>query len=95
MPGFSKVALTDNNTKYFFNGAMDVLQPYITSGKLKVRSGQTKLAQVTTAGWDGATAQKRMDDLLSAHYTSAKVDAVLSPYDGPPWAGATVSAFGP
>jgi putative multiple sugar transport system substrate-binding protein len=72
----------DNNTKYFFNGAMDVLEPYIKSGKLKVRSGQTKLAQVTTLRWDGATAQKRMDDLLSAHYTSAKVDAVLSPYDG-------------
>jgi putative multiple sugar transport system substrate-binding protein len=72
----------DNNTKYFFNGAMSVLQPYITSGKLKVLSGQTKLDQVTTARWDGATAQKRMDDLLSAHYTSKKVDAVLSPYDG-------------
>jgi putative multiple sugar transport system substrate-binding protein len=72
----------DNNTKYFFNGAMSVLQPYITSKKLVVKSGQTALNQVTTLRWDGATAQKRMDDILSSKYSSGKVDAVLSPYDG-------------
>lgn len=72
----------DNNTKYFFNGAMSVLQPYIDSKKLVVKSGQTKLTQVTTLRWDGATAQKRMEDILTSTYGSAKVDAVLSPYDG-------------
>jgi putative multiple sugar transport system substrate-binding protein len=72
----------DNNTKYFFNGAMKVLQPYIDKKQLVVKSGQTKLNQVTTLRWDGGTAQKRMDDLLTSSYTSAKVDAVLSPYDG-------------
>ncbi len=72
----------DNNTHYFFNGAMSVLEPYIKSGKLVVRSGQTKLDQVTTERWDGGTAQSRMDNLLSKSYSSAKVDAVLSPYDG-------------
>jgi putative multiple sugar transport system substrate-binding protein len=72
----------DNNTKFFFNGAMSVLQPYIDSKKLVVKSTQTALNQVTTLRWDGATAQKRMDDILSSKYSSAKVDAVLSPYDG-------------
>ncbi|KQX83482.1 MULTISPECIES: multiple monosaccharide ABC transporter substrate-binding protein [unclassified Streptomyces] len=72
----------DNNTKYFFNGAMSVLQPYIDSKKLVVQSGQTGLTQVTTLRWDGATAQKRMDDILTKSYGSKKVDAVLSPYDG-------------
>ncbi|WBB59569.1 sugar ABC transporter substrate-binding protein [Streptomyces sp. WMMC500] len=72
----------DNNTQYFFNGAMSVLQPYLDSGQLTVRSGQTKLNQVTTLRWDGGTAQKRMDDLLSGNYGSEDVDAVLSPYDG-------------
>ncbi|MFI1965212.1 multiple monosaccharide ABC transporter substrate-binding protein [Streptomyces pathocidini] len=72
----------DNNTKYFFDGAMKTLQPYIGKGQLVVRSGQTKLNQATTLRWDGGTAQKRMDDLLSKNYGSAKVDAVLSPYDG-------------
>ncbi|MFF8590389.1 multiple monosaccharide ABC transporter substrate-binding protein [Streptomyces sp. NPDC015220] len=72
----------DNNTKYFFNGAMSVLKPYIDSKKLVVRSGQTALNQVTTLRWDGATAQKRMDDILTSSYKSQRVDAVLSPYDG-------------
>ncbi|MEU0132484.1 multiple monosaccharide ABC transporter substrate-binding protein [Streptomyces sp. NPDC006296] len=72
----------DNNTKYFFQGAMNVLKPYIDKGELVVRSKQTALNQVTTLRWDGGTAQKRMDDLLTSSYRSAQVDAVLSPYDG-------------
>ncbi|WP_443048706.1 multiple monosaccharide ABC transporter substrate-binding protein [Streptomyces sp. NBC_00328] len=72
----------DNNTKYFFGGAMKVLQPYIDKKQLVVKSGQTALNQVTTLRWDGGTAQKRMDDILTSSYKSAKVDAVLSPYDG-------------
>jgi putative multiple sugar transport system substrate-binding protein len=72
----------DNNTRYFFNGAMSVLQPYIDNKKLVVKSGQTKLNQITTLRWDGTTAQHRMEDLLTSSYKSGKVDAVLSPYDG-------------
>jgi putative multiple sugar transport system substrate-binding protein len=72
----------DNNTRYFFQGAMKTLQPYLDKKQLVVRSGQTNLNQVTTLRWDGATAQKRMDDLLTKAYSSARVDAVLSPYDG-------------
>ncbi|UIX34902.1 multiple monosaccharide ABC transporter substrate-binding protein [Streptomyces sp. GQFP] len=72
----------DNNTRYFFGGAMKVLQPYIDKKQLVVKSGQTELTQVTTLRWDGATAQRRMDDILTASYKSGKVDAVLSPYDG-------------
>ncbi|GGS20021.1 multiple monosaccharide ABC transporter substrate-binding protein [Streptomyces griseoviridis] len=72
----------DNNTRYFFNGAMKVLQPYIDKKQLVVRSGQTALNQVTTLRWDGGTAQKRMDDILTSAYKRERVDAVLSPYDG-------------
>lgn len=72
----------DNNSTFFFNGAMSVLQPYIDSGKLVVRSGQTSFDQVATLRWDGGLAQSRMDNLLSRSYTSGRVDAVLSPYDG-------------
>ncbi|WP_078874592.1 multiple monosaccharide ABC transporter substrate-binding protein [Streptomyces sp. NRRL F-5053] len=72
----------DNNTRYFWNGAMKVLRPYFKSGQLRVRSHQTKMNQATTLRWDGGTAQKRMDDLISKNYGSEDVDAVLSPYDG-------------
>lgn len=72
----------DNNATFFFNGAMSVLQPHIDSGKLVVKSGQTSFDQVATLRWDGGLAQSRMDNLLSKAYTSGRVDAVLSPYDG-------------
>lgn len=72
----------DNNAFFFYNGAMSVLQPLIDSGQLVVKSSQMGMDTVGTLRWDGAVAQARMDNLLSAHYTDAKVDAVLSPYDG-------------
>ncbi|MEU0809999.1 substrate-binding domain-containing protein [Streptomyces sp. NPDC005970] len=75
-------AATDPNTRYFFDGAMDTLKPYIDKHRIVVRSGETNLYQLTTDRWDGAAAQKRMSDLLSESYTKARLDAVLSPYDG-------------
>jgi putative multiple sugar transport system substrate-binding protein len=72
----------DNNAYFFYNGAMSVLKPYIDSGKLVVVSGQMGMEKVATLRWDGATAQARMDNLLSAFYGRKRVDAVLSPYDG-------------
>jgi putative multiple sugar transport system substrate-binding protein len=72
----------DNNAYFFYNGAMSVLQPYIDKGKLVVKSGQLGMDKVSTLRWDGAVAQARMDNLLSAFYSSERVDAVLSPYDG-------------
>ncbi|MEM7694161.1 MAG: multiple monosaccharide ABC transporter substrate-binding protein [Pseudomonadota bacterium] len=72
----------DNNAFFFYNGAMDVLQPLIDGGQLNVKSGQMGMDTVGTLRWDGSLAQARMDNLLSAHYTDDEVDAVLSPYDG-------------
>src|SRR5499427_8397311 len=72
----------DNNAYFFYNGSMSVLKPYIDSGKLAVVSGQMGMDKVATLRWDGATAQARMDNLLSAFYGKKRVDAVLSPYDG-------------
>jgi putative multiple sugar transport system substrate-binding protein len=76
-------SLDDNNAFFFFNGAMSVLQPLIDSGVLVVKSGQTTIEQVATLRWDGAVAQKRMEDILVGSYADgSKVIGVLSPYDG-------------
>ena len=72
----------DNNAYFFYDGAMSVLDPYIKSGKLVVQSGQMGMDKVSTLRWDGAVAQARMDNLLSAYYGNKRLDAVLSPYDG-------------
>ncbi|MCY0094944.1 multiple monosaccharide ABC transporter substrate-binding protein [Hoeflea ulvae] len=72
----------DNNAFFFYNGAMSVLQPLIDSGEVVIVSGQMGMDKVGTLRWDGAVAQARMDNLLSAHYTDKQVHGVLSPYDG-------------
>ncbi|APH70114.1 multiple monosaccharide ABC transporter substrate-binding protein [Aquibium oceanicum] len=72
----------DNNAFFFYNGAMSVLQPMIDSGKISIVSGQTGMDKVGTLRWDGAVAQARMENLLSANYTDKQVHGVLSPYDG-------------
>ncbi|MFD1715403.1 multiple monosaccharide ABC transporter substrate-binding protein [Amnibacterium flavum] len=73
----------DNNATFFFNGSMDVLQPYIDDKTLVVKSGQTDFQVVATQDWKLENAQSRMEDLLTSTYSDGtQVDAVLSPYDG-------------
>ena len=73
----------DNNAHMLYDGAMSVLQQYIDNGSLVVVSGQTDFDTVCTLRWDGALAQSRMENILTANYSSGKkVDAVFSSYDG-------------
>jgi putative multiple sugar transport system substrate-binding protein len=73
----------DGNAFFFYDGAMSVLQPLIDSKVLVVKSGQMGMDKVGTLRWDGAVAQARMDNILSAYYSDgSRVDAVLAPYDG-------------
>ncbi|MDO4901425.1 multiple monosaccharide ABC transporter substrate-binding protein [Actinomyces sp.] len=72
----------DNNSPFFFTGAMDVIQPYIDAGVIVVKSGQTNFDTVATMRWDAATAQSRMDNLITSTYSDgSRVDGVLSPLD--------------
>ena len=73
----------DNNAFFFYNGALSILQPLIDDKTLVIKSGQTGMEKVGTLRWLAATAQARMDNLLSAYYADGtRVDGVLSPYDG-------------
>ena len=73
----------DNNATFFFEGAMDALQPFIDDGTLVVGSKQTDFTAVATLRWDGEAAQSRMEDILTKSYSDgSKVNGVLSPYDG-------------
>jgi putative multiple sugar transport system substrate-binding protein len=61
---------------------MDVLTPYIESGKLVVPSGQISFEEAATPAWSTETAQSRMENLITANYaTGTKLDAVLSSND--------------
>ena len=57
----------DNNARYFYQGALDVLKPYIDAGKIVVTSGQTEFDQVATPPWKTDVAQKRAEDILTAN----------------------------
>lgn len=73
----------DNNATFFFDGAMEELQPLIDAGTLVVKSGQTDFQQVATLRWEGELAQSRMEDILTSTYSDgSKLNAALSPYDG-------------
>ncbi|MCM1386666.1 MAG: sugar-binding protein [Bacillus sp. (in: Bacteria)] len=58
----------DNNAGYFYNGAMDILRPYIDKGTLHVVSGQTDFDAVATAQWNTDTALERAQNILSSYY---------------------------
>ena len=72
----------DNNCNFFFGGALEVLQPYINTGKLIVTSGQTTKEQCYTQGWSTDIARERMENILKTYYADGtKLDAVLSSND--------------
>jgi putative multiple sugar transport system substrate-binding protein len=78
---------TDNNARFFFDGAMEVLKPYVTSGALKIcgpaptNSADATWSKITTEGWAADKAKARMETLLSGACKSVKLDAVLAPND--------------
>lgn len=72
----------DNNARFFFNGAYDVLKPYIEAGTLKIVSGQTEFEQVATAQWNTDTALARMQNVLASFYSDGTIlDAALCSND--------------
>ncbi len=72
----------DNNAGYFFNGAMDVIKPYIDSGKVIVKSGQTAFDQVATDQWQTDVALDRAQTVLASYYSDgSQLDAWLCSND--------------
>ena len=77
-------SLDDNNAKFFYEGAMSILYPYIKMGILSIPSGQMKPEETAIKGWQTDLASKRMDDLMQSQGygpNAKKLDAVLSPAD--------------
>ncbi|MDR1306678.1 MAG: sugar-binding protein [Treponema sp.] len=79
---------TDDNANFFFDGAMDVLNPYIDKGVLKVvgpyprtSADKANFQRIATENWSGPIAKQRMEGLLSGDARSVTLDAVLAPND--------------
>jgi putative multiple sugar transport system substrate-binding protein len=80
----------DNNAKFFFKGAWELLQPYFAEGVLVSPSGRVtkdftleQWADIAIDSWKMENAQKEMESRL-AKYDGGNVQlhAVMSPYDG-------------
>ncbi|MFD1715398.1 multiple monosaccharide ABC transporter substrate-binding protein [Amnibacterium flavum] len=77
----------DNNAGFFFQGAWDVLLPYVESGQLVIPSGKLSATNddwksIGILGWGSDDAQAEMDNRLQSFYTGGqKVQVVLSPND--------------
>ena len=72
----------DNNARYFYQGAVDVLKPYIDAGKLVVKSGQIDFTEVATPTWATEVAQNRAENILSSFYADgSNVDIWLCSND--------------
>lgn len=75
-------SLDDNNAHFFWDGAMDTLEPYLDDGTLEVPSGEMDIEQAATQRWEQETAQTRMENLLTTHYSGDdELDGVLAPAD--------------
>lgn len=77
----------DNNAKFFFSGAWDVLLPYVEGGQLVVPSGKSPASNddwqsIGILGWGSEDAQDEMTNRLNSFYAGdEKLDVVLSPND--------------
>ena len=60
---------------------MEVLKPYLDSGKLVCVSGQTEFSQVATAEWSTANAQARAENIIGSNYADKQIDAWLCSND--------------
>lgn len=78
---------TDNNANFFFDGAMDILRPYVQSGVLRIvgpaplQSSDRAFTQIATENWRADLAKARMENLLNNEAANVVLDAVLAPND--------------
>lgn len=79
---------TDGNAFFFYDGAMDILNPYIEKGVLNVVGAYPKTSKdndnfraIAIENWQGSLAKARMKNILSAEGKNVVIDAILAPND--------------
>jgi len=88
---------TDGNAFFFFDGAIEVLNPFIDKGVLKVvgpypksSADNANFLRIATENWQADKAKQRMEGLLINDAKSVTLDAILAPND--PIARAVIEA---
>ena len=73
---------TDSNARLMYQGAYDVLKPYIDKGQLVVPSGQSDYASTAIKNWDSKNAEARMKEIVQKYYQGRNLDIVVAASDG-------------
>ncbi len=55
-----------------------MLKPKVDDGTLKVKTGETDFKTIAILRWDAATAQKRMENLLTKTYSATRTSTACS-----------------
>ena len=73
---------SDYNAKFFYDGAMDILMPYIESGTLRIMSGEWTFEDTCTSVWSPVEAENRAAKIINSFYSSGNnIDAWLCSND--------------
>lgn len=72
----------DNNAIFLYDGAMEVLRPYLQNGTLICRSGKTSFQETCILRWSDERAKAMCLELLDAHYPEKDLDIICSAFDG-------------
>ncbi len=74
--------LKEANCWYYFNNAMERLQPYFDSGVLVCKSGETDINVCTCVDWDLVQLESKLNARIANFYSDGTtLDAVLCPSD--------------
>ena len=72
----------DHNSHLFYEGAMEILQPYIDKGRIAIPSDEKSFEKTATNDWSEQNAKVRMGRILQLTYANERpLSAVLSPND--------------
>src|SRR5690606_13928193 len=71
-----------NNAVFFYNGVMEILQPYLDDGTLVCKTGRTKFEDTAILRWSQETAQQWCENYLSGYYADEKLDIACTVFDG-------------
>ena len=79
-------SIDDNNVNFLWAGDMEILKPYLVSGRLVCKSNQTSKEDAAVHRWLAENAKERMTKLIQAHNYGPKpdqtrLDAILCPND--------------
>lgn len=72
----------DKNARLVYNGLMEVLQPYLDSGRLICRTERTSFDDTSIKEWSPEKAKQRCEDYLAGYYTEEELDICAAASDG-------------